>query len=147
MTQNPTILIDKSPPAPVPALIIGPPKKCELVDFHELWEYWERLASYTMQRSIRGKRRFTGSFIGIPNRSVNEFWALKDVSFYIHKGEVMGIIGWNSAGKSTLLKILSRITALTEGIIELHGRVGIRDGLQQYISRVQRNAPQHSVTL
>ena len=52
------------------------------------------------------------------------YWALKDVSFDIYKGDVVGLIGRNGAGKSTLLKVLSRITEPTEGQITLYGRVG-----------------------
>jgi lipopolysaccharide transport system ATP-binding protein len=52
-----------------------------------------------------------------------EFWALRDVSFQVRSGEVLGLIGRNGAGKSTALKILSRITEPTSGRVRIRGRV------------------------
>jgi lipopolysaccharide transport system ATP-binding protein len=52
-----------------------------------------------------------------------EFWALKDVSFEVKQGDVLGIIGKNGSGKSTLLKILTRITEPTSGKATMHGKV------------------------
>ena len=53
----------------------------------------------------------------------SEFWALRDVSFEVRKGEVVGIIGRNGAGKSTILKVISGILKPTDGHVEVHGNI------------------------
>jgi len=53
----------------------------------------------------------------------NDFWALRDVSFEVERGEALGIIGQNGAGKSTILKLLYSITAPTKGRISINGRL------------------------
>ena len=62
-------------------------------------------------RKIRGKIK------------TNEFWALKGVSFDVHKGEVLGIIGRNGSGKITLLKCISGILKPTRGSVTCHGNI------------------------
>lgn len=75
-------------------------------------------------RNLARKTRdmFSGRAI-VQGDEVEEFWALKNVSFEIKKGDRVGIVGRNGAGKSTLLKILSRITEPTSGRIKIAGRV------------------------
>ncbi len=79
-------------------------------------------ATTSFARAVR--RIFDPRLARIGADQLDELWALKDVSFELKRGEVLGIIGRNGSGKSTLLKILSRVTAPTCGRVDLYGRVG-----------------------
>lgn len=72
----------------------------------------------------RKKRRPIGDGSVNGHTEADTIWALKDVSFEVNPGEVIGVVGANGSGKSTLMKILSRVTAPTSGRVELRGRVG-----------------------
>ena len=62
-------------------------------------------------------RRLSGNY------KVKEFWADKDITFELERGDMLGIVGTNGAGKSTLLKAVSGIMVPTEGVIEVNGTV------------------------
>lgn len=99
----------------------------EVKNISKKYKYGQNTAGYlTLRDTISG-------WVNLPLRLLKnhsqsdlesgEFWALKNISFIVNPGEVIGIIGGNGAGKSTLLKIFSQITPPTQGEIILRGRV------------------------
>lgn len=77
-----------------------------------------------LARSFRRLARLLGGAADSQNGDSTHFWALKDASFEIRAGEVVGLVGRNGAGKSTLLKILARVTKPTRGLAKVRGRIG-----------------------
>ncbi|MFQ5588327.1 MAG: ATP-binding cassette domain-containing protein, partial [Nitrospiria bacterium] len=76
------------------------------------YQIYEQPHHRLLQGIFRGRRQY-----------FKEFWALKEISFEVKKGETVGIIGRNGSGKSTLLQIICGTLTPTSGTVETHGRV------------------------
>ncbi|HEY4319796.1 MAG TPA: ABC transporter ATP-binding protein [Gemmatimonadales bacterium] len=91
--------------------------------FDGVWKRFHRGPAYDSLRdlipAIMGKTGRHGTELG-----ADDFWAVKDLSFDVQPGNSLGIIGGNGAGKSTTLKLLTKILQPTRGHAELRGRVG-----------------------
>ena len=81
-------------------------------------------AGIRFKRNRRARRNFKDLFAGRKRRArANEFWALRDVSFDVHQGEAIGVVGRNGQGKSTLLKLVAEVILPDEGTVAVHGGV------------------------
>ncbi|OGJ37770.1 MAG: hypothetical protein A2182_03155 [Candidatus Pacebacteria bacterium RIFOXYA1_FULL_38_18] len=112
----------------------------EVSHLSKKYKYGESQPYYTLRDALVNFIKTPASLLSKKQSSLkkNEFWALKDVSFKLNQGDVLGILGPNGSGKSTLLKILSRITFPTEGSAMLRGTVGslleVGTGFQQELT-------------
>ena len=96
------------------------------VDFENVWKKFRRGERHDSLRDLipATARRLMGKATRRHQLAANQFWALQDVSFQVRPGDVLGIIGRNGAGKSTILKTLTKIIPPTLGRAEVRGRVG-----------------------
>ncbi len=83
---------------------------------------FDRVSKLYHLQSHRTLKEFLPAFLG-RKQTKKEFWALKDVSFEVRKGETLGIIGPNGAGKSTILKLIAGVTEPTKGKVIVNGKV------------------------
>lgn len=95
-----------------------------VLEFDGVWKKFKRGECYDSLRDLV-PAIFKKTFSGRTQEELKEkeFWALKDISFQVKRGEALGIIGPNGSGKSTALKILSGILRSTKGVMKVKGRM------------------------
>jgi lipopolysaccharide transport system ATP-binding protein len=96
-----------------------------VVEVDQLWKKFQRGEVHDSLRDLVPAlaRRLIGRRPPPGNLGEREFWALKDVTFQVRRGEIVGVIGPNGSGKSTLLKIMSRIIRPNSGFVRINGRL------------------------
>jgi lipopolysaccharide transport system ATP-binding protein len=102
-----------------PAISVEHIAKAYRIGMEKRPESFKASLQNTLRNPLANLRRFNENFDDSPD----VYWALKDISFDVARGEVLGVIGRNGAGKSTLLKVLSRIVEPTKGQAIMRGRV------------------------
>ena len=94
------------------------------IEFDGVWKKFKKGEIHDSLRDlIPALTRVVFSRDGHGELHEREFWALRDVSFQIRRGEAWGIVGANGAGKSTILKLLSKILRANKGAVNIHGKV------------------------
>ena len=100
---------------------IGEPGAASLRDSFQYW--WYKLSNREMELQKRSpEAKYLGLTVKQQGPYPDTFWALRNLTFKVEQGDIVGIIGKNGAGKSTLLKLLARLTEPTEGRAVLRGR-------------------------
>ncbi len=96
------------------------------IHFDGVWKKFRRGEVHDSLRDLIPAlaRRMVGGGRAAPELTRDEFWALHDVSFRVEPGQTLGVIGHNGAGKSTILKILTRILRPSKGAYVVRGRIG-----------------------
>ncbi len=96
------------------------------IKFEGVWKKFRRGEVHDSLRDLVPAlaRRVLGRAPPVTNLRGDEFWAVSDVSFSVEPGQTLGVIGHNGAGKSTILKILTRILRPSKGAYQVRGRIG-----------------------
>ena len=111
MSESPVSDVDGDGREPVTPRAAGAPA-IEVAGLSKRYEVYRKPHHRLLQTLLRGQRTF-----------YQEFWALRDVSMTVHRGETVGIIGRNGSGKSTLLQLVAGTLTPTTGTVRTHGRV------------------------